>query len=80
MLCTGERVTKKKEKGGHTSVQSLYWSINDALLSGNGFTSITPFSLKKKVPKKCCGGKKKSEIRKQGKRKDRMNGNAVALW
>lgn len=77
MLCTGERVTKKKEKGGHTSVQSLYWSINDALLSGNGFTSITPFSLKKKLRKNV--GEKKV-IQKQGKRKDRMNGNAVALW
>lgn len=58
MLCTGERVTKKKEKGGHTSVQSLYWSINDALLSGNGFTSITPFSLKKSSEKMLWGKKK----------------------
>lgn len=59
MLCTGERVTKKKEKGGHTSVQSLYWSINDALLSGNGFTSITPFSLKKSSEKMLWEKKKK---------------------
>lgn len=58
MLCTGERVTKKKEKGGHTSVQSLYGSINDALLSGNGFTSITPFSLKKSSEKMLWGKKK----------------------
>lgn len=58
MLCTGERVTKKKEKGGRTSVQSLYWSINDALLSGNRFTSITPFSLKKSSEKMLWGKKK----------------------
>lgn len=66
----------KKEKGSHASMQSLYWSINDALLSGNGFTSKHPFHSKRVAKKK----KKVRDTKAGGKRQDRLYGNAMVLW